>query len=110
VVVYNGDQVLVGQGGDDYSVTALTWGAFPNREVVQPTIFDPVTFFGVWAEEAFSLWTTAWMRLYEPESDAYRLLQGIRDTYYLCAIVDNDYVTGNASSPSSRLWDAILGS
>jgi methylenetetrahydrofolate reductase (NADPH) len=113
VVVWNGDQVMAsedGDGGGEYSVTALTWGVFPNREVVQPTIFDPVTFFGVWAEEAFSLWTTAWMRLYEPESDAYMLLGGMRDTYYLCAIVDNDYVTGNASSPSSRLWDDMLSS
>ena len=25
-------------------VTALTWGAFPNKEIIQPTIFETETF------------------------------------------------------------------
>lgn len=28
------------------SVAALTWGVFSNREILQPTIFDPNTFLG----------------------------------------------------------------
>jgi methylenetetrahydrofolate reductase (NADPH) len=104
VIVLNGADLAAGDGGTDgdgvgsshgTAASALTWGVFPNREVVQPTIFDPATFFGVWSEEAFSLWTTGWMRLYDPESDTYELLETLRDTYYLCAIVDNDYYLDN---------------
>lgn len=73
---------------------------FPNREILQPTIFDPDTFL-VWAEEAFSLWTTMWLNLYDFESESYALVESIRDTYYLCAIIDNDF-TGN--EVPSTLW------
>ena len=31
-------------------VTALTWGVFPNKEILQPTIFDHDTFI-VWSKE-----------------------------------------------------------
>ena len=37
------------------SVTALTWGVFPNREILQPTIFDHDVFL-IWSDEAFQLW------------------------------------------------------
>lgn len=39
----------------DKGVTAVTWGVFPNREILQPTIFDHDIFL-VWSEEAFQLW------------------------------------------------------
>lgn len=32
----------------------LTWGVFPNCEILQPTIFDPDTFH-VWKNEAFKV-------------------------------------------------------
>lgn len=54
-------------------VTALTWGAFPNREILQPTIFDPDTFL-VWSQEAFQLWTSAWASLYDDDSESSELL------------------------------------
>ena len=38
-------------GAEGGGVTALTWGVFPNREVLQPTIFDPDIFFTTWSEE-----------------------------------------------------------
>ncbi len=90
-------KVNAGEGG----VTALTWGVFPCREIIQPTIFDPKTFL-VWAEEAFSLWTSRWLNLYEPESDSYKLIESIRDTYFLVAIIDNDFINGGS------LWEALL--
>lgn len=83
--------------------TALTWGVFPNREIVQPTIFDPVT-FSVWAEEAFSLWTSMWLDLYEPDSDSYDLIQTIRDSYFLVAIIDNDFVAEDHSQIFSAMF------
>jgi methylenetetrahydrofolate reductase (NADPH) len=83
--------------------TALTWGAFPNREIVQPTIFDPLT-FSVWAEEAFSLWSVMWLDLYEPDTDSYDLIETIRDTYFLIAIIDNDFVSDNSSQIFSAMY------
>jgi len=73
------------------SVTALTWGVFPNREIIQPTIFDPSTFL-IWAEEAFSLWGSVWSNLYDYDSDSFDLIQNIQETFYLVAIVDNDFM------------------
>ena len=40
-------------------VNAVTWGIFPGKEVVQPTIVDAET-FKVWKDEAFELWQSQW--------------------------------------------------
>jgi methylenetetrahydrofolate reductase (NADPH) len=93
-------------GVEEGGVTALTWGAFPNREILQPTIFGPDTFL-VWAEEAFSLWSTMWLNLYEMDSESYELINNIKDTYYLVAIIDNDYISASEGG-HSKLWDAML--
>ena len=94
-------------GAEEGGVTALTWGVFSNREICQPTIFDPNTFL-VWAEEAFSLWTSMWLNLYEPESDSYSLIEDIRDTYYLVALIDNDFITRDSKSMDGHLWNALV--
>ena len=85
--------------------TALTWGVFPNREIIQPTIFDPDTFL-IWAEEAFSLWTSMWLNLYEFDSESYGLIENIRDTFYLVAIIDNDFVSQEAQE--GKFWQGLL--
>lgn len=54
-------------------VTAVTWGVFPDKEILQPTIFDPDTFL-VWSKEAFQLWITAWASLYDDETDSSALI------------------------------------
>lgn len=90
-------------GLSEGGTTALTWGVFPSREIVQPTIFDPQAFC-VWAEEAFSLWTSMWLDLYEPDSDSYNLIEDIRDTYFLVAIIDNDFM----SEDGSQIWNAMF--
>lgn len=71
-------------------VTALTWGVFPNKEILQPTVFDSDTFV-VWSEEAFELWTQAWATLYDDETESCSLIYDIHDTYYLVAIIDDEY-------------------
>lgn len=97
----------------------LTWGVFPNCEVLQPTIFDPDTFH-VWKNEAFKvlttarmhacrtrrvsqpnmrtpeqLWTTIWAAIYDDESASNALIHSIHDTYFLVAIIDNDFIIGS---------------
>eukprot|EP00596_Hydrurales_sp_CCMP1899_P010089 CAMPEP_0119050284 /NCGR_PEP_ID=MMETSP1177-20130426/68963_1 /TAXON_ID=2985 /ORGANISM="Ochromonas sp, Strain CCMP1899" /LENGTH=583 /DNA_ID=CAMNT_0007028485 /DNA_START=192 /DNA_END=1940 /DNA_ORIENTATION=+ len=79
------------ENGMTKSATALTWGVFQNKEILQPTIFDPDS-FGVWGKEAFSLWTSAWASLYDDETDSSALLYDIHDTFSLVAIIDNDYI------------------
>jgi len=89
-------------GIEEDGVTALTWGVFPNREVLQPTIFDPAVFV-VWAEEAFLLWKTMWQNLYESGSVSWELIEDIHDSYFLVAIIDHDFV-----GDSNHLWNALL--
>jgi methylenetetrahydrofolate reductase (NADPH) len=100
-----GDEIK--RGSYPGGITALTWGVFPNREILQPTVFDPSTFL-VWAEEAFSLWTRMWLDLYEFDSESYELIENIRDTYYLCAIIDNDFVSQADQEGLSPIWKAML--
>jgi methylenetetrahydrofolate reductase (NADPH) len=85
-------------------VTALTWGVFPNKEILQPTVFDPDTFV-VWSEEAFQLWTSAWAELYDDDTESSELLYNIHDTYYLVAIIDHEYLE---SDLYSVFTDAIV--
>ena len=103
-----GDEIQ--EGFEPGGVTALTWGVFPNREILQPTIFDPSAFL-VWAEEAFALWTSMWLNLYDCDSESYELIESIRDTYYLCAVVDNDFMSGRRCDAqrnnTESIWDAM---
>jgi methylenetetrahydrofolate reductase (NADPH) len=80
-----------GSAGGSSGTTALTWGAFPNMEIKQPTVFN-IDVFEVWSKEAFKLWTDSWAILYDDESESSELIYCIHDTYYLVAIVDNDFV------------------
>ncbi|KAF9414363.1 hypothetical protein BGZ94_000415 [Podila epigama] len=68
---------------------AVTWGVFPGREVVQPTIVE-LSSFEAWKDEAFALWEQ-WSRCYPVGSKPRELLTLMGDSWYLVNIVDNDY-------------------
>ncbi|XP_043705692.1 probable methylenetetrahydrofolate reductase isoform X1 [Telopea speciosissima] len=73
------------------NVNAVTWGVFPAKEIIQPTVVDPASFM-VWKDEAFEIWTKGWAFMY-PESDPSRkLLEEVQSTYFLVSLVDNDYI------------------
>eukprot|EP00182_Erythrolobus_australicus_P001332 CAMPEP_0185830232 /NCGR_PEP_ID=MMETSP1353-20130828/702_1 /TAXON_ID=1077150 /ORGANISM="Erythrolobus australicus, Strain CCMP3124" /LENGTH=627 /DNA_ID=CAMNT_0028528107 /DNA_START=33 /DNA_END=1916 /DNA_ORIENTATION=- len=76
------------------STNAVTWGVFPNSEIVQPTVVDPTAFLA-WKDEAFSVWTDIWAEHYDANSPARGVLSKVRDTYYLVNVVDNDYISGD---------------
>lgn len=52
------------------NVNAVTWGVFPGKEIVQPTVVDPSS-FAIWKDEAFEIWSRGWAKLY-PEADPSR--------------------------------------
>ncbi|XP_035989022.1 methylenetetrahydrofolate reductase isoform X2 [Fundulus heteroclitus] len=79
---------------------AVTWGIFPGREIVQPTVVDPVSFM-YWKDEAFALWIEEWAKLYEDESPSRMIIKYIHDNYFLVNLVDNDFPLDNC------LWQVI---
>mmetsp|Transcript_17675 Transcript_17675/g.28606 ORF Transcript_17675/g.28606 Transcript_17675/m.28606 type:complete len:590 (-) Transcript_17675:223-1992(-) len=81
---------------------AVTWGAFPGREIIQPTIVDPASFLA-WKEEAFHLWQS-FASVYDQGSPSYDLLYDMHDRYFLVNIVDNDFINGDIF----RIFDALL--
>ena len=107
----NGDECSVG-AFDPHKTTAVTWGVFPNREIMQPTIFDKET-FNIWSKEgckycmktfsivliidqldtflrfilAFELWVKAWACIYDDESCSAELIYDIYENYYLVSHV-----------------------
>ncbi|CAG2164010.1 unnamed protein product [Oppiella nova] len=69
---------------------AVTWGVFPGKEIIQPTVVDPIS-FKIWKDEAFGLWIQKWAQLYDEKSGSHALLHYIHDNYYLVNLVDNDF-------------------
>ncbi|KAI0640789.1 methylenetetrahydrofolate reduct [Trametes meyenii] len=68
---------------------AVTWGVFPGKEIIQPTIVEAISFMA-WKDEAYEL-GRQWAKLYDPESSTRKLIDGVMDTYYLVNVVHNDY-------------------
>lgn len=68
---------------------AVTWGVFPGKEIIQPTIVEAVSFMA-WKDEAFEL-GQQWAKLYEPDSPSYKLITEIMDTFFLVNVVHNDF-------------------
>lgn len=69
---------------------AVTWGVFPGKEIIQPTIVDLVS-FKVWKDEAFSLWKDKWATIYPENSNSRNVLENIHDNYCLANLVDNQF-------------------
>eukprot|EP01025_Chloroclados_australasicus_P043233 TRINITY_DN4609_c0_g1_i1.p1 TRINITY_DN4609_c0_g1~~TRINITY_DN4609_c0_g1_i1.p1 ORF type:complete len:599 (-),score=81.18 TRINITY_DN4609_c0_g1_i1:270-2066(-) len=75
-------------------VNAVTWGVFPGKEIIQPTVVEPNSFM-VWKDEAFELWITEWGNLYEESSDSWKILKEVQDNWWLVSVVENDYIGGD---------------
>lgn len=88
-------------------VCAVTWGVFPGREIIQPTVVDTNAFVSVWKDEAFALWKSQWQSLYDKTAAAasWALIQEIHETYYLVSVVDNNFVTGDIYALFDRICD-----
>ncbi|KAH7101479.1 methylenetetrahydrofolate reduct [Auriculariales sp. MPI-PUGE-AT-0066] len=68
---------------------AVTWGVFPGKEIVQPTIVEAVSFMA-WKDEAFEL-GVQWSQMYEPGSPSRALIENMMDKFLLVNVVHNDF-------------------
>ncbi|PCH36215.1 methylenetetrahydrofolate reduct [Wolfiporia cocos MD-104 SS10] len=68
---------------------AVTWGVFPNKEIIQPTIVEAISFMA-WKDEAYEL-GRQWSKYHEPGSTTDKLITDIMETYYLVNVVHNDF-------------------
>jgi len=73
---------------------AVTWGVFPGKEIIQPTIVEAVSFMA-WKDEAYEL-GTQWAKLYEHESTSQKLISEFIDSAYLVNVVHNDFHDSDA--------------
>ncbi|CEJ84034.1 Putative Methylenetetrahydrofolate reductase [[Torrubiella] hemipterigena] len=68
---------------------AVTWGVFPGKEIVQPTIVESISFLA-WKDEAFRLGVD-WAHCFEANTPSRVLLEKVMDQWYLVNIVNNDF-------------------
>ncbi|KAK7686289.1 hypothetical protein QCA50_010513 [Cerrena zonata] len=69
--------------------TAVTWGVFPGKEIIQPTIVEAISFMA-WKDEAYEL-GNQWAQYYEPGSPTHKFITNLMDTSLLVNVVHNDY-------------------
>ncbi|KAL7627734.1 methylenetetrahydrofolate reductase (NAD(P)H) met13 [Parahypoxylon ruwenzoriense] len=68
---------------------AVTWGVFPGKEIVQPTIVESISFLA-WKDEAFRLGMD-WAHCHDASSPSRVLIEKIMNEWYLVNIVNNDF-------------------
>lgn len=68
---------------------AVTWGVFPGKEIIQPTVVEALSFMA-WKDEAYEL-GVKWANVYEAETPSRKLMMGIFESSYLVNVVHNDF-------------------
>lgn len=63
---------------------AVTWGVFPGKEIVQPTIVESISFLA-WKDEAFRLGVD-WAHCFESNTPSRKLVDNIMNEWYLVNI------------------------
>ncbi|KAI3324996.1 methylenetetrahydrofolate reductase 2 [Xylariaceae sp. AK1471] len=89
-----------GYSTGESNTNAVTWGVFPGKEIVTPTIIEEVS-FRAWAEEAFGIFGE-WAQVYSKGSESEKLLETARADCWLVNIIHHDYMNKDA------LWDLLL--
>ncbi|KYK55670.1 methylenetetrahydrofolate reductase 2 [Drechmeria coniospora] len=82
------------------STNAVTWGVFPGKEIMTPTIVEEVS-FRAWAEEAFGIWGE-WASVYGRGSESEKLLNDLRDDCWLVNVIHHEFVEKEA------LWKLLI--
>lgn len=81
---------------------AITWGVFPGKEIVQPTIVETISFLA-WKDEAFRLGDD-WARCHPLSSPSRHLLSDIMSNWYLLNVVNNDF---HSTDPLFDLFEGL---
>ncbi|KAI9865201.1 MAG: hypothetical protein M1813_002521 [Trichoglossum hirsutum] len=68
---------------------AVTWGVFPGKEIIQPTIVETISFLA-WKDEAYRLGMD-WAHCHPPSSPSRLVIEGVMKTWFLVNIVHNDF-------------------
>ena len=63
---------------------AVTWGVFPGKEIIQPTIVETISFLA-WKDEAFRLGMD-WAHCHPPSTPSRLVIEGIMKTWFLVNI------------------------
>jgi methylenetetrahydrofolate reductase (NADPH) len=63
---------------------AVTWGVFPGKEIVQPTIVETISFLA-WKDEAYRLGDD-WAKCHKAGTASRKLIQGLMNEWYLVNI------------------------
>ena len=87
-------------------VNAVTWGVFPAREILTPTIIEAES-FRAWAQEAYAIWNE-WKRCFPRGSDEAKFLEKAAAGYVLVNVVGQDF-RGGHQGDGGRLWRILLG-
>ncbi|KAI1139019.1 MTHFR-domain-containing protein [Hypoxylon sp. FL0543] len=82
------------------STNAVTWGVFPGKEIITPTIIEEVS-FRAWSEEAFGIFGE-WAQVYGKGSESEKFLEKAKADSWLVNIIHHDYVDKDA------LWNLLL--
>jgi len=82
------------------SANVVTWGCFPGKEIVSPTIIEEIS-FRAWAEEAFNLWFV-WERCYPHNSKSREVVSQCRQDCWLINVI------GHGFKDADELWNIIL--
>lgn len=82
------------------TINPVTWGTFAGKEIITPTIIEAVS-FKAWCEEAFGIWGE-WQRVYRAGSESSKLLERIRNDYWLVSVIHHGFLEEGA------LWNDLL--
>lgn len=81
------------------STNAVTWGTFPGKEIVTPTIIEEVS-FRAWSDEAFGIWRE-WAQCYGRGSPSGEFLDKLRQQTWLVNVIHHEYRDPDA------LWELL---
>ncbi|ORY04353.1 methylenetetrahydrofolate reductase-domain-containing protein [Clohesyomyces aquaticus] len=87
-------------GNSEGSVNPVTWGTFPGKEIITPTIIERES-FASWRDEAFSIWRE-WQRVYPTKSVTAKVLGEVRKDVWLVNVIWGDFVQG------AGLWEFLM--
>lgn len=82
------------------SSNIVTWGVFPNSQVIQTTRIEEES-FKAWRDEAFSIWSE-WAKLFPRNTPTNRFLRQVHSDYCLVSIVHHEFIEPD------ELWEILL--